>query len=325
MGHSVYPSIRRGYTLVELLVVIAIIGILIALLLPAVQAAREASRRTACQNKLKQIGLALHNRHDSLGQFPPAHWQDPNQIADNYGQPAPLSTEYYFSWLTRILPYIEQGNLHDQVRFDEWIFPNPPQGLPDGGFANDREIAQFFCPSFPKMNEPCMVDYPPVVGHSHTHYLGVNGTDQFMFDGIMYVNSRVKIDDIKDGTSHTLLVGERPPTFDRDAGWWFAGSGFYPWFGAADVVLGTEEKIGDSWACTPAGTPSKYQRGSLRFENDGHGWDKHAWHFWSYHSGEGALFVFADGHVKFVPYSVAKDVFRNLGTIKGGEASDGVY
>ena len=105
---------RSGFTLVELLVVIAIIGILIGLLLPAVQKVREAANRIRCANNMHQIGLALHNYHDANGAFPPAH--------DTQFYP-----QYYWSWLARILPYIEQDNLYRQAEL--WRDGGPPDNL----------------------------------------------------------------------------------------------------------------------------------------------------------------------------------------------------
>jgi prepilin-type N-terminal cleavage/methylation domain-containing protein len=107
------PRLRRGFTLVELLVVIAIIGILVALLLPAVQAAREAARRMSCSNNLKQISLGLHNYHDTYKTFPPdAIW---------YGNPkgtqAASGDQRHFTWITLLLPFIEQAPLHDAIDF----------------------------------------------------------------------------------------------------------------------------------------------------------------------------------------------------------------
>ena len=323
MTRSTHPSPRTAFTLVELLVVIAIIGLLLALLLPAVQAAREAARRTQCTNNLKQIGLGLHGWHDAVGHFPPAHLQDPLQIPNNYNQPAPYDDEWYFSWLARILSYIEQNNLYACIRFDEWAWPNPSQGLPDGGYINDRDIPLYVCPSNP-YKEKTTFDLPPVVSFAQTHYLGVNGTDQFRYDGILHINSRVRMTDVKDGTSQTLIVGERPWVQDGYAGWWFAGSGWYPWFGAADVVLGTEERIAVNGESTPTGPQSYYQPGTFQYEDDGYGWDKHGWHFWSAHPG-GALFLFADGHVQFIAYSVDRDVFRSSGTYRGGEVIYGGF
>ncbi len=111
------PLSPRAFTLVELLVVITIIGILIALLLPAVQAAREAARRMQCSNNLKQIGLALHNYHTAIGTFPSGYisaYGDPGYPSSNDLGPG-------WGWAAMMLPYIELGNLHDQIRFDEDI------------------------------------------------------------------------------------------------------------------------------------------------------------------------------------------------------------
>ncbi|HUQ72699.1 MAG TPA: DUF1559 domain-containing protein [Planctomycetaceae bacterium] len=315
---------RSGFTLIELLVTIAIIGVLVALLLPAVQQAREAARRTQCLNNMKQIGLALHNFHDTYGHFPAAHSQDPNNIAVDYGQPRPYDDEYYFTWLVRILPYIDHSPLYNNVRFEEDAFMNPSTGLPGGGFLNEQNITVYHCPSIPGGDQPYVYDFPPEVRFAHTNYLGVNGTDMFRFDGILHVNSKVKITDVKDGSSHTLLVGERPPNQGAYWGWWFAGAGWYPWFGAPDTVLGTEERISDGTECLPTAPQSRYQQGSFQFEDDGFGDDKSVWHFWSAHS-DGAYFLFADGHVRFIGYTVDRNVFRNLGTRNGGESDNGDF
>ena len=326
MGHRRRSDNRHGFTVVELLVVIAIVGTLLAILLPAVLQAREAARRAQCQNNLKQIGLALHNWHDKYNHFPPAHFNDASFILpDNYNQPAPYGKpEWWFSWLARILPDLDQKNIYDLIRWDELAWPNPSAGLPDGSFVNEKKVPLFLCPSFPGRDEPFVIDFPPPAGMAHTHYLGVNGTHQFQYDGILHVNSRVRMADVQDGTSNTFLVGERPPSYDLVAGWWLAGAGYYPHFGAADVVMGTEEIIAVNGVTPVTGSQSNYQPGTFRFEDDGYGWDKHAWHFWSAHSG-GAFFLFADGHVKFVPYSIDRNVFRNLGTYKGGEVANAAF
>ena len=313
---------RRGFTLTELLVSIGIIAILMALLLPAVQYARESARQVTCKNNLKEIGLALHLHHDARKSLPPAHSQDRTQTGF-YGQPAQYDDQVYFSWLTRILPDLEQGTVHDQARFDEWAWPNPLGGLPDGGHVNGKIIPLFLCPSMPGRKEPIVCEFPEgSVKVAFTHYLGVNGTDQFGFDGPIHVNSRVSLTNVTngDGCSNTFLVGERPPSHDGYSGWWFAGSGWYPWFGAADVVLGTEERIAVGGYTTPNGPQSEYQPGKFSFEDDGYGWDKHAWHFWSPHPG-GAYFLYADGHVKFVSNTINKKEFRVQGTYNGNEVS----
>ena len=317
-------SARGGFSLIELLVSIAIIGLLIALLLPAVQQSREAARRTQCQNNLKQLGLALHNFHDTYGHFPAAHSQNPSNLTVSYGQPRPYNDQYYFTWLVRMLPYIDQSALYNQVSFKDDAFLNPPTGLPGGRFLNEQNIAVYHCPSIPGGEKPYVHDFPPEVKFAHTNYLGVNGTDMFGFNGMLHVNSRVKLADVQDGSSHTLMIGERPPNSGAYWGWWFAGAGWYPWFGAPDTVLGTEERLSNGHECLPTAPQSHYQRGSFRFEDDGFGEDKSVWHFWSAHSG-GAYFVFADGHTKFISYEVDRHVFRNLGTRNGGEADNGDF
>jgi prepilin-type N-terminal cleavage/methylation domain-containing protein/prepilin-type processing-associated H-X9-DG protein len=318
---------RRGFTLVELLVVIFIIGLLLAILLPAIQAAREVARRTQCVNNLRQIGLGLQGFHGSFGHFPPAHKQDPNQIPNNYGQPLPYGEDdYYFSWFTRILPYVEQQSLWNDVDFHGWPWPNPSTGQGADDFVNGKTVGIFQCPSYPGPDDPVELLLPDnvIVRFAHTDYLGVNGTDQFEYDGILHVNSKVRTGDILDGTSHTFLVGERPRTHDGGYGWWFAGSGWYPWFGAIDVVLGTAERIAVNGESTPDGPQSRFEPGRFRYVPDGYGYEKHAWHFWSAHPG-GAHFLFADGHLSFVGYDIRQKEFRKLGTYRGGEVIGGNF
>jgi len=279
-------------------------------------------------------GLALHGFHDVEGHFPPAHFQDPLQIADYYGQPEPYEPhgeEVYFSWMSRILPYLDQAPLYNHIDWETWPWPNPPGGFGSGQYVHSQLIAQYHCPSVPGGAQPFVYDFDEgPAAFEHTHYLGVNGTDQFSFDGILHNNSRIRITDIKDGASNTLLVGERPITNDRVIGWWFGDSGWYPWFGAAGITLGTEERIADLSSSdlgresTPTSPKSHYQPGSFKGEDDGFGGDKHAWHFWSAHDG-GAYFLFADGHVNFIPYSVDHNVFRNLGTYMRGETDNGSF
>lgn len=316
-------SNRRGFTLTELLIVIGIIAILMALLLPAVQYARESARQVGCQNHLRQIGVALIRHNDTYRHFPSAHTNDPAlTAADNFGEPAPYDNSWCISWMARILPGIERNDLWDRIKWeDPFPWPNPPGGF-DGSCINAQLIETYHCPSFPK-RDPLAINFGPTVGtykFETTHYLGVNGTDQFRYDGIIHINSRVS--NVPDGTSNTFIVGERPPTSDRGWGWWFAGSGYYPYFGAGDVVLGTEERIAQDGASTRTGPRAKYQRGWPNYEEGDYNEDKHMWHFWSAHPG-GAYFLYADGHVKFVSYSIKKEAFRWQGTYNGNEVSNG--
>ena len=314
---------RPAFTLIELLVVIAIIATLMALLLPAVQKVRAAADGMWCKSNLRQIGIALHQHHNDRGKFPSAHNQGFWNIAPDYfGQPAPEDNMFYFSWLVRILPYVDQGNITKNISDNApyaWAWEYP---LGDGTTLAEHVIGLYQCPAVggPKVKSYPSEFFPGVETKvSLTNYLGVNGRNQFTYDGILYVNSRVRIADVHDGTSNTLLVGERPPGFDGWYGWALVGAGSWPWFGAGDHVLGSNDIIADAdWRCQPNGPQSYFQPGSL---NDPTG--KHTFHFWSLHPN-GSNFLFVDGSVHFLHYSISgpdlnNDVLRKLATRNGGE------
>jgi prepilin-type N-terminal cleavage/methylation domain-containing protein len=289
---------RCGFTLVELLVVIAIIGILIGLLLPAVQAAREAARRSKCTNNLKQQAIGLHNFHDAYGRFPSAHQirpadyctvsycQSPPGGLDTSGQPLEGP---FWSWTMRIAPYIEMKSLYDSVNLHAWPWWQP---YPDGSDPNAVVCNTFVCPSDIRGGIQASYGTHKV---ALTSYLGVNGRNQFREasgqDGILYVNSSVNMAAIVDGTSNTLMIGERPSSTNQAYGWQWAGAGDAPYFGVPDVVLGVLER-----ALTPSATPDFFRPGEV---NDP--MDIHRYHFWSLHPG-GALWALADGSVRFIGY-----------------------
>ncbi|MBN1853914.1 MAG: DUF1559 domain-containing protein [Pirellulales bacterium] len=214
--------IRHGFTLVELLVVIAIIGILVALLLPAIQAAREASRRASCANNLKQIGLAIHMYHDTYEQLP-AGWRgyDPaNGEPFWFGLPG-------WAWSASILPYLELTNVQDSlVRFELPI--TDPINAP----VRTLELEVFRCPSDDIGEDTfLLLGGAPSVGSGISfpiematgNYIGVFGTRDFHFvcnpnepdfngcvgNGVFYLNRQHRFADITDGLSNTLIVGER--------------------------------------------------------------------------------------------------------------------
>ncbi|WP_339734223.1 DUF1559 domain-containing protein [uncultured Gimesia sp.] len=199
-------SRRRGFTLIELLVVIAIIAILIALLLPAVQQAREAARRSQCKNNLKQLAIALHNYHDTHSVLPSGLVDDPNDTSgvDGYG----------WSWGTMILPYIEQAPLYNNI--------TPGPNTVTDVLANDLQslqtpLAAFKCPSAvdPELNSHWIFndgsnDQNLAVSNyaGNTGWAYTNGTSVDR-GGVFFKNSAITLTEIYDGTSNTLLLGEK--------------------------------------------------------------------------------------------------------------------
>ncbi|MBL8811393.1 MAG: DUF1559 domain-containing protein [Planctomycetaceae bacterium] len=183
-------SRRSAFTLIELLVVIAIIAILVALLLPAVQQAREAARRTQCKNNLKQLGIAIHNYHDTYNCIP---------IADVDGSSNPVSAH------ARLLPYIEQDNLYKVVDF------NVPYNHANNTVARNTELPAFRCPSDPTR-------LPASIGGRNNYYWNAGSgivmyssgaTGQPASNGIVFHNTRIRFNDITDGLSNTAGMAEK--------------------------------------------------------------------------------------------------------------------
>jgi prepilin-type N-terminal cleavage/methylation domain-containing protein/prepilin-type processing-associated H-X9-DG protein len=244
---------RAAFTLVELLVVVAIIAILIGLLLPAVQKVREAAARVKCENSLKQIGIALHAFHDANGRLPPGlgaaldaydvqagnvasatHDTIPSMLAPTYNR--------YASWLTWILPQIEQD-----ARFTTMRQTKNPNG-PAGGI-----VPTYLCPSDPRGSYlgPTPSDYTTQGDRPPTFYAGVAGialnAKWPVSDGVLYNRSKTRLTDITDGNSTTLMVGERPPSPIFDWGWWDTSvlpNGSLSATRDMDVVLGVAEITG---------------------------------------------------------------------------------
>jgi len=244
---------------------------------------------------MRQLGLALHNFHGVNGTFPTGH------------TPANPSSDFpHLGWEARILPYIEQDPLwrtipiaFDQNRFFEI---DPPHA------AGSVVIRLFTCPSDIRS---AFAGIPPNYHQvAFTSYLGVSGTTMGDAEGVLYDGSHVRMADITDGTSNTLLLGERPPSPDLWLGWWYAGVG-QNGAGSADMIMSVnEENIYIRGQACWSG-PYSYGPGSFNNLCD-------TFHFWSPHPG-GAQFTFADGSVHFLPYSVAP-LMPALATRGGGEA-----
>jgi len=220
---------KRGFTLIELLVVIAIIAVLIALLLPAVQAAREAARRTQCKNNLKQIGLALHNYHDSFNTFPPGWVFDPRRTQEQYAG-------NMWGWNAYILPMMDQANMYNQINFSQGF----PGGLtlaggdqPEGpGSVHGVEVNPITSLRCPSDRDLVQVSYRKGGGNNigvlgaRSNYPGVHpgvivGGVQLGFvdttapntlahqGGTFGGNSKIGLRDMVDGSTNAIVVGER--------------------------------------------------------------------------------------------------------------------
>lgn len=280
--NPVSPSIR-GFTLVELLVTVGAIGILIGLLLPAVQAIRGAAARTACQNNMKQIGLALHHYHDLHGQLPP------KTTVPFSGTPGEI-----FSWRVLILPQMGQDSLWRDAVAAATLSPLRSR-LPES--FRTTSVKSFICNADSRPFSPHMSE--ELYTAAFSSYLAVSGL--LANDGVLGFKPGIRLAQISDGISNTLMAGERPPDSKFGVGVWLS-----PFWIHDTLSIEKFAHIPNS------GCRDFPEFGPGSFDNS---CDK--LHFWSLHRS-GANFLLADASVKFLPYK-AKDLLPALATRSGGE------
>lgn len=286
---------RRGFTLVELLVSVGILAALVGLSLAGVQRARLAAARAACVNNLRQIGLAAeHYRSVNAGELPPG------QVDGAGAMPG-------VSWHAQLLPFVEQDPLALATRqaFRQTLTLSSPVHAHKG-----TVLSVFGCPADPTSRSLDPERRPGGQPLGFTSYLGVEGRSVFARDGCLFEGSRVRAVDIPDGTSNTLLVGERPAAVGPVCySSWYTGV----WGqkgGSCATLLGVRESIIFS--------PPRCPREVGTFRPGAAGEPCDFYHFWSRH-GPGANFLFADGSVRFLSYT-ADEIMPALATRAGGEA-----
>jgi len=334
---------RGGFTLIELLVVIAIIGVLVAMLLPAVQAAREAARRAQCTNNLKQIGLALHNYMDSHGVFPPGYISAINAaVTDPCDQDAENSSSIDlgpgWAWGSMILPQMEQGSLFNSINFSLSV------AYPANHTSSITVVNAYLCPSDSGPSViPVFADPPnPASPGSGTNvldtvargnYVGMWGIGEICAgsgpndaanvgsigspNGIFQRNSRTGFADIVDGASQTIAIGERSHNLSyvtwtaRTPNGWLAKTSLFE--GGTDKFNPSPE---ETW--TQIMGPAGLEDGSRTINQE----QAHVEDYWSRHPG-GANFLFADGSVHFLKSGISPPTFRALATRASGEVVSG--
>jgi prepilin-type processing-associated H-X9-DG protein/prepilin-type N-terminal cleavage/methylation domain-containing protein len=307
-----------GFTILELVIVISIISVLIAMLLPAVQAAREAARRTQCANNLLQIGIALENYEATNQVLPPG-------VVDRSGPVIETPTSYQFGWICRILPYLEQKNVYRNLDFNTGVYS------PINLTARAVAMSVLLCPSDGNRSNgrggvsnlgaggTLGLPDPSTTAYAACHH-DVEGPIDVKNTGVFFLNSRVRSEDIEDGLAHTIFVGEKRTPGDelgwasgtratlRNTGTPINQTNLDPadlaaFMGGFVGSVGSMEAGGPSPASAPPpGAPTPIPVGG----------------FGSYHPN-GANFLMGDGSVRLLRSTISLPVFRLLGNRADGE------
>lgn len=289
----------RGFTLVELLVVIAIIGVLVALLLPAIQASREAARKSSCKNNLHQVSVAMHNFESAFGKLPPGYAYTPGSEGNAQG----------YSWGVMILPFMELQTMYDQFDFSKPIYDDVNAAV------RELHIGSLLCPTddispagYVEMGDEryAMACY---VANFGTPDLDEDQEQKLSPDrrpwGPFYRNSKTKHNHITDGLSHTLMIGERQNGPFRTAG--AHGAHFEyetTWAGAVRDIDDNSDDHGHMVLFQTGHTPNHSNSDDRDVSAS--------------HSGA-ALFALCDGSVRSISEGIENDVYLALGTMNGNE------
>ncbi len=290
----------RGFTLIELLVVIAIISILAALLLPAIQQSREASRRLGCQNNLLQIGLALQNYANAHGVLPPGTSNATGPIVSTED-----ATQYHMSWTVQILPHLQRKSVYRHIDFTQGVY------AAENAAVRATHIEAWQCPSARWLPN----------GSSASTYCGVHNDFETPIDvkqnGVLFLNSAVRLDQVTDGLSHTILVGERDGERASPLGW-MSGT-------RATLCNGVVWMNQNKPTETPryqAHATSRYDVRSAQYGLNELGPLKEFVGGFSSNHGTGHHAVLGDGSVRFLSHTITASTLRNLTHRSDGEMMD---